>query len=159
MIRVNQVDRSLMANDSSTHQGKRPLLIQTQYCSISNTVSSWIRQIGTKQFRSSYISDRNPQLIEDRESYRIRTLSDIKLSPNRELRAISDSESVTHKRDISVHFGYVSISNARKPKVTEDGSPGINDPDGAIQEYGIQEHRRKQDSFLENRAEKRNTHT
>ena len=51
------------------------------------------------------------------------------------------------------------VPAAHKPNVTEDGSPGIDDPDGAIQEYGIQEHHRKQDSFLENRVEKRNTHT
>ena len=53
---------------------------------------------------------------------------------------------------------YVLVPAARKPNVTEGGSPGIDDPDGAIQKYGIQEHHRKQGSFLENRAEKRNTH-
>ena len=52
--------------------------------------------------------------------------------------------------------GWLCFSTAvRKPNATEDGSPGINDPDGAIQEYGIREYRRKQDSFLKNGTEKR----
>ena len=59
-------------------------------------------------------------------------------------------------RDVLAWF---STPGIRKPEVTEDGSPGIDDPDGAIQEYGTREHRRKQDSFLENRTEKHNTHT
>ena len=63
------------------------------------------------------------------------------------------------KRNISVHISYVSISDAHRPKVTEDGSPGIDDPDGAVQEYGTREHHRKQDGFLKNGTEKHNTHT
>ena len=52
-----------------------------------------------------------------------------------------------------------SISDARKLEGVEDGSPGINDPDGAIQENGTRERRRKQDCFLENRTEEHSTHT
>ena len=51
------------------------------------------------------------------------------------------------------------IHATRKQKVKEDGSPGIDDPDGAIQEYGTREHHRKQDGFLKNGTEKHNTHT
>ena len=86
-------------------------------------------------------------------------ISDNWLSPNRESWATSESELVIHRRNISGCIGLVSMPGIRKPEVTEDGSPGIDDPDGAVQEYGTREHHRKQDGFLKNGTEKHNTHT
>ena len=101
----------------------------------------------------------NFRRICDVRRFMARTLTDNKLSPNRELWTTSDSKSVTYKRNVSDLVGYVLIPAAHKPNVTEDGSPGIDDPDGAIQEYGTREHHRKQDGFLKNGTEKHNTHT